>query len=119
MLPDVGIKQGRRAAMHVFGAMARTLSDSIKASSLGVGQCPPSTAIHGWQGIQREGPKEVGSPNRVWPEVQAAITDSLNGLVEYSAAASFGGTQATGPRCLVASSRFSSPVRGYLWATLR
>ena len=41
VLTDVGIVQGRRPAVHLFGVLMRTLIDSVEGEAHGVGIDPP------------------------------------------------------------------------------
>ena len=47
-LRNVGIGQGRRVAVHKFGALLVSLLDGVKASTFGVGIDPPPAAVRAW-----------------------------------------------------------------------
>jgi hypothetical protein len=73
-LRDVGIGQGRRGAVHQFGALVRALTDAVEASTLGAGLSPPLQAVQACRGLPHAGPRlACDDPSQVWPLVASAV----------------------------------------------
>ena len=62
VLRGVGIGQGRRSAVHQFGALVKALTDAVVGCTLGVGLGVPPAATRAWQRC------DAGSGG-VWGEV--------------------------------------------------
>ena len=81
-LKDVGIGQGRRAAVQLFGVLVRALIDSVQASTVGVGLDAPSAAL---RSVEENGAASVHGPAG-WSSILKAVGGVQTGSLDMETA---------------------------------